>query len=568
MSLPTWESNIGYEEGKEWVISRLETGYPRFFIHPSVTALAVDIALAFGKTGQQVMLFATSKGALRCSNYIGEYALPEVAAGRRSIDFTLDASKVPTLPLKQVSLALHAVFFHPDAMKFAKEYWQHTGDGISSRKAEFCHFLVNHGILVPNEVVGQAQLWPQKGPRRYQSTSLARGSTPFTDESSTSPCQERNEDGNGFLEERFGRNLDISLTEPARMAIRRRIAGSIAANIDNNMSRDRDAQCVREEDVFLFPNGMNAIFHVHRTLLQAFGRHESISYGFPYVDTLKILQKFGPGCLFLGHGSSDELDGLEILLRSGRRYLALFCEFPGNPLLTCPDLRRIRKMADEFDFSVVVDETIGTFANVNVLPMADIVVSSLSKIFSGDSNVMGGSAIINPRSKHHLLLQRVMREDIYENAYWNEDVIFMERNSRDFLGRVNRINANAEAICQVLCQSSAVKNLYYPLFNASKHFYDEYRLPHGGYGGLISVVFCYRKQAEAFFNTINIAKGPSLGTNFTLCSPYVLLAHYHESAWAAKYGVHKDLVRISVGLEQAEGLKLLFQNALSEAEKV
>ncbi|PHH80753.1 hypothetical protein CDD80_7290 [Ophiocordyceps camponoti-rufipedis] len=358
------------------------------------------------------------------------------------------------------------------------------------------------------------------------------------------------------------------MTEQAKTAIRRRIVGSIVSNTDSNMSGARDAQCLGDEDVFLFPNGMNAIFHVHRTLLHAFGRHESISYGFPYVDTLKILQKFGPGCLFFGRGSSDELDDLEILLQSGRRYLALFCEFPGNPLLTCPDLRRIRKLADEYDFAVVVDETIGTFANVNVLPMADIVVSSLSKIFSGDSNVMGGSAIFNPCSKHYLLLQRVMKEEIYEDAYWNEDVIFMERNSRDFLGRVERINANAEAICQVLRQSSMVKSLYYPLFNASKHYYDECRLPHGGYGGLISVVFCYRKQAQAFFNNINIAKGPSLGTNFTLCSPYVLLAHYHELAWAAEYGVHKDLVRISVGLEQAEDLKLLFQNALSEAEKV
>jgi cystathionine gamma-synthase len=105
---------------------------------------------------------------------------------------------------------------------------------------------------------------------------------------------------------------------------------------------------------------------------------------------LKILQKFGPGCLFYGHGSAEDLDDLENRLKSGERYLALFCEFPGNPLLRSPDLQRIRQLADQYDFAVIIDETIGNFLNVHVLPYADVVVSSLTKIFSGDSNVMGG----------------------------------------------------------------------------------------------------------------------------------------------------------------------------------
>jgi len=68
----------------------------------------------------------------------------------------------------------------------------------------------------------------------------------------------------------------------------------------------------------------------------------------------------------------------------------LFTEFPSNPLLKSPDLLRIRQLADKYDFGVIVDETIGNFLNVHVLPYADIVVSSLTKVFSGDSNVMGG----------------------------------------------------------------------------------------------------------------------------------------------------------------------------------
>ena len=42
----------------------------------------------------------------------------------------------------------------------------------------------------------------------------------------------------------------------------------------------------------------------------------------------------------------------------------------------------------------------------------------------------------------------------YEDNYWAEDAIFLERNSRDFVSRIERINVNAEAICQTLRASS------------------------------------------------------------------------------------------------------------------
>lgn len=70
--------------------------------------------------------------------------------------------------------------------------------------------------------------------------------------------------------------------------------------------------------------------------------------------------------------------------------LALFTEFPSNPLLRSANLPRLRALADKYDFLIVIDETIGNFVNVEVLPYADIVVSSLSKVFSGVANVMGG----------------------------------------------------------------------------------------------------------------------------------------------------------------------------------
>lgn len=102
------------------------------------------------------------------------------------------------------------------------------------------------------------------------------------------------------------------------------------------------------------------------------------------------MQKWGPGCLFFGNGEDADIDDLENRLKSGERFLSLFCELPSNPLLKSPNIKRLRRLADEYKFLIVVDETIGNFCNVGVLEWADLVVSSLTKIFSGDSNVMGG----------------------------------------------------------------------------------------------------------------------------------------------------------------------------------
>ena len=47
------------------------------------------------------------------------------------------------------------------------------------------------------------------------------------------------------------------------------------------------------------------------------------------------------------------------------------------------------------------------------------------------------------------MLKEAMKQD-YEDNYWPEDAIYMERNSRDFISRIDRINTNAEAICDKL----------------------------------------------------------------------------------------------------------------------
>ncbi|KAI5281565.1 hypothetical protein KEM54_003180, partial [Ascosphaera aggregata] len=369
-----------------------------------------------------------------------------------------------------------------------------------------------------------------------------------------------------FIEERFGRNLDTALADKAKLAVRRRICGSLRETSDLHVALKAPPSEVRiagltEDDVYLYPSGMSSIFNIHQVLLMARGQLKSVCFGFPYVDTLKILEKWGPGAIFCGRASSEELDDLERSLESGERILALFTEFPSNPLLISADLERIRHLADKYDFAVVVDESIGNFINVNVLPFADVVVSSLTKIFSGDSNVMGGSAVLNPNGRYYDAMKEVMRTD-YQDNYWAEDALVLERNSRDFASRIHRINAHTEAVTACFKRSPLGQYDYTLATSLGNDDTDE--RSRGGYGGLFSVVFHTPEQAKAFFDYIEVMKGPSLGTNFTLCSPFTILAHYQELDWAASYGVAPDLVRIAIGLEETDLLDR-FERALNKS---
>lgn len=156
----------------------------------------------------------------------------------------------------------------------------------------------------------------------------------------------------------------------------------------------------------------------------------------------------------------------------------------------------------------------------------------------------------------------------------------MERNSRDFRRRIQIIDDNTEALCDFLrsrsvvggAESPCVKEVFYPKWTAREN-YDKCRVKGpdgnytGGFGGLFSLTFTSTSASKAFFDTLPINKGPSLGTNFTLACPYTILAHFAELEWAASYGVEEGLVRVSVGLEDKDELLGMFEKALKAAEE-
>ncbi|KAI0298651.1 pyridoxal phosphate-dependent transferase [Multifurca ochricompacta] len=553
VSLPKWVDNVGYEEGEARVVDVMQSGYPRFFIHLNIKKLSSLLEQKFGTSSERSLLFPSRKSAEACRAFL---AARDVSA--RVVQHCISDN-----------LCIFLVLFLEDKFSIAKQFWQHTGLGVSSRLATQCLAALTLAASPPST---PTHLKPMAH-RHYASKSsryTPNGAQPLETDQAV------------YLEERYGRNLDVALAKKAKGALRRRIAGVLvrdesAINGEVEVTQSVRGVAITEHDVFLFPTGMSAIWSAHQLALDVRGDKKSVCFGFPYTDTVKVLEKWGPGCYFLGHGLDSSIDELEEILEAEQAehpdeppILALFTEFPSNPLLRSADLPRLRALADKYDFLIVIDDSIGNFVNVETLPFADIVVTSLTKLFSGDSNVMGGSLVLNPARKQYASLrERLLIR--YEDIFYDEDAIFMERNSRNFSRRAAQIDVNAERVCDFLHAasqkpSSSITDVFYPKWQTAEH-YAARRLPGGGFGGLFSLSFVSQGAAEAFYDALACDKGPSLGTNFTLACPYTILAHYGELDWAAQYGVPRSLVRVSVGMEDVSWLDTVFANALRAAEE-
>ncbi|KAJ1890275.1 Cystathionine gamma-synthase [Kickxella alabastrina] len=608
VSLPKWEDNVDYEKGESRVVDRMVSGYPRFFIAKPIQALVTALKDRFALPNETAMLFPSIACAKRCVAFIydqapkqhsgdADYVMPRPRQVRivqhvvEPINKKAAAKDAVSNALRE-PVSIYCVLFPEYLFPLAKQYWQHTGDGITARLADHCLHIARINEEVEQDVKPYSPFGSGGSSRRKQGSGYHRASpnvlTPSSSVASTpipevfspgaytarSPVDEGalseiGLEADAYVEERFGRNLNLKYATEMKAALRRRIAGALSDEEQKQGAQvERGVAGLSPDDVYLVSTGMGAVFQTHQALL-AINRRKSVCFGFPYTDTLKILKKFGPGAYFLGQGEGGDYEELERILERHSQdadeepILAIFTECPSNPLLKTADLPRLRELADRYSAALVVDETIGSFANVDVLSWADVVVSSLTKVFSGDSNVMGGSIVLNPTRSHYSSLRAAFGAQ-FEDLLWCEDAVFLERNSRDFMSRVPRINANALVVAELLAASPKVLHINYPKFTTAAN-YERIKRPtaDAGYGGLLSVDFVGGEDASReFYNNLACCKGPSLGTNFTLASPYTILAHYAELDWAAQFGVSPNLVRISIGLEPRDELLAMIQTAL------
>ncbi|PIA92811.1 Cystathionine gamma-synthase [Cercospora beticola] len=522
VSLPLWQDTVGWAYRDEKVLEKLNTGYPRFFVPRIVRVLAQQVVRHISKSefanvlanvenidDLDALLVPGKAMAMVCLEHL-QKTTKDDTLGAFVINFSGDIN-----PLESYAggggdgtSEIFAIIFRGSSSQGEpKALWQHTGYGISSRCAS--HWF----------------------------------STAIWTKASHKP------------------DVDMPITMAtvkAKTKLRTRIADLVCS----------EKQTVYSNDVWLFHTGMSAIAYSANLVSGNREQRPGVAvFGFLYVDTFKVLSKVHGFQCTLYNASDADLDQLEADLEADpMRYEALYLEFPGNPLLASPDLIRIWKLSREYGFAVVLDDTVGTAVNLDLIAHTDIVCTSLTKMFSGACNAMGGSLALNPKSKYYSQFKTTL-DAVYLDTYFPPDAVIMERNSVDFAERVEKANANSELVVELLEKHPKVEQVYYPKGSPSQPYYDRHRREGGGYGFLLSIVFDKPASAMAFYDALEVAKGPSLGTNFTLSCAYTLLAHARELEWAAKYGVIEYLVRISVGIEDSEDLLARVRKALAATEE-
>ena len=324
------------------------------------------------------------------------------------------------------------------------------------------------------------------------------------------------------------------------------------------------------ETISLHPSGMAAQHEALRRVNRLHPGRPTLQIGFPYVDVLKQPQVLFNGAELLVDTAAAAVEAALDRLQPA----AVVVELPSNPLLHCVDLPAIARLAHARAIPVIADDTIGSALNLNALPHADLVFSSLTKSFAGRGDVLAGSLIVSPHSpwRQSFLSQQASAAagdgaEAVLAELADADVLPLEEGSRDVEQRLPRLQAHTLALAERLAQHPAVARVFHPAGCPNFRALMRPATGHGcsapGHGCLLS--FELRggsDKAQRVYDALAVCKGPSLGTAFTLCCPYVLLAHYDERPWAEACGVPSHLLRVSVGLEEPDALWARFERAL------
>ena len=229
------------------------------------------------------------------------------------------------------------------------------------------------------------------------------------------------------------------------------------------------------------------------------------------------------------------------------------------------DLEKVSAACAEGGTPLIVDDSASGPANVEVLPLADVVLTSLTKWLSGEGDIMAGMATVRTDSAFAGVFRAALAEDSTEAApLYVADAEVLLGNVKGYPKRMEAANANGDALAAYLSAHAAVARVWHPSVTTRAH-YDRILRKGGGYGGLLSFVLKNQKKTPKVYDAARVSKGPSFGTPFTLVCPYTMLAHYRELEWAEGCGVPAHLLRISCGAEPTESLLAMLAEALEHA---
>ncbi len=330
------------------------------------------------------------------------------------------------------------------------------------------------------------------------------------------------------------------------------------------------------EDALVFSSGMAAIATV---MLASVRPGDTIVHSAPLyaaTETLigKILGRFGIHWLDFPAGASRaEIDAVMARAAAGRVAM-IYLESPANPTNALVDVEAVAASRDAIFANaaekppIVIDNTfLGPLWQQPLRHGADLVIYSLTKYAGGHSDLVAGGAV---GSKAAIDPIRAMRNTI--GTITDPHSAWMLLRSLETLElRMSRAGENAARVCAALRDHPKVERVGYLGFLADAadtgpgSQADIYHRHCTGAGSTFSL---YLKGGEAesfaFLDALKIAKlAVSLGGTETLASHPAGMTHLSvPDARKAALGITDNLVRISVGVENADDLIADFDQAL------
>jgi len=334
---------------------------------------------------------------------------------------------------------------------------------------------------------------------------------------------------------------------------------------------DRLSVWEEADDALAFSSGMSAI----ATLLLTFVRpgdvivHTGPLYAATETLIAKILGQFGVSWLDFPSGASrEEIDAVVASAKAKGRVALIYLESPANPTNQLVDVEAVRAARDAaFGESerppIAIDNTfLGPLWAKPLAHGADLSVYSLTKYAGGHSDLVAGGLV----GKQKLIDQvRTMRNTI--GTICDPNTAWMLLRSLETLElRMSKAGENAAQVCAFLREHPKVEKVgYLGFLEDGSRQADIYRRHCTGAGSTFSLYLKGgEKEAFAFLDALQIAHlAVSLGGTETLASAPAAMTHLSvPDDRKALLGITPNLVRISIGVEDADDLIADFANAL------
>jgi cystathionine beta-lyase/cystathionine gamma-synthase len=309
---------------------------------------------------------------------------------------------------------------------------------------------------------------------------------------------------------------------------------------------------------FAFASGMAAI-NALMTLLKA-GDHVLAShnlYGGTFRLFERVLKDFG---LTFSYANTGSLDMVDKAFQSTTRLV--FIETPTNPIMEITDIRAVAALAHRHGALLAVDNTFMSPYFQRPLELgADVVVHSTTKYLNGHSDGVGGAVILNDPALADRLkfIQNAAGAILGPFDSW-----LVLRGVKTLAVRMERHNQNGMAIAQFLAGHPKVKAVFYP--GLPSHPQQALaRRQMSGFGGMIAFETGSLENAKVVLKSVRLcALAESLGGVETLISHPATMTHASvPPEERRRIGITDGLVRISVGIEDAEDLVADLDQALA-----